>query len=323
MTYDTKNPVPSTDPRDLDDNAQAFDRLMNSSADTEPDRFGVPRLTYKYVENAATALVNPNVIGLAGLTSGAGKAFRFTNSAGQMSTYDLTSLGIALAGAATQAAARSAIAALGSGDNIASASKLATPRAITATGDATWTINFDGSANASGALTLADSGVAAGTYTRVTVDSKGRVTAGQTSALAVANGGTGATTSAAARTSLGAAASGANSDITGLSALVGTAFTALTLQNGWSLISGYRAVYRKNLGVLQLEMAISGGTATDGTVIATLPAGFRPPFPVAVPVASISNSSVVSSRITIGTDGTLKIYNCSSQVVFAATVGLE
>jgi len=60
----------------------------------------------------------------------------------------------------------------------AKADKLTTARAISATGDATGSTSFDGSANASMALTLAASGATAGTYKSVTVDAKGRVTAG-------------------------------------------------------------------------------------------------------------------------------------------------
>ncbi len=59
------------------------------------------------------------------------------------------------------------------------ADKLATARSISATGDATGTTSFDGSADVSMALTLANSGVTAGTYTKITVDAKGRATAGQ------------------------------------------------------------------------------------------------------------------------------------------------
>lgn len=59
-----------------------------------------------------------------------------------------------------------------------SAAKLTTPRTIAASGDATWATTFDGSANVTSALTLAATGVAAGTYDEVTVDAKGRVTAG-------------------------------------------------------------------------------------------------------------------------------------------------
>lgn len=59
-----------------------------------------------------------------------------------------------------------------------SAAKLTTARAISITGDATWSTSFDGSGNVTGALTLANSGVTAGTYPKVTVDAKGRVTSG-------------------------------------------------------------------------------------------------------------------------------------------------
>lgn len=71
-----------------------------------------------------------------------------------------------------------AAAALPAGSNAVSATKLATARTISATGDATGSASFDGSANAAIALTLANSGVTAGTYGKVTVDAKGRVTAG-------------------------------------------------------------------------------------------------------------------------------------------------
>jgi phage-related tail fiber protein len=73
--------------------------------------------------------------------------------------------------------------------NASTATTLATSRSISATGDATWTINFDGSANATGALTLAASGVTAGSYGSatavpvITVDAKGRVTAVSTSSI--------------------------------------------------------------------------------------------------------------------------------------------
>lgn len=62
--------------------------------------------------------------------------------------------------------------------NAATATKLATARTIGVSGDATGSGSFDGSANLSFAVTLANSGVTAGTYPKVTVDAKGRVTAG-------------------------------------------------------------------------------------------------------------------------------------------------
>ncbi len=61
--------------------------------------------------------------------------------------------------------------------NASTASALATSRSISATGDASWTVNFTGAANATGALTLADVATS-GTFKSVTIDSKGRVTEG-------------------------------------------------------------------------------------------------------------------------------------------------
>lgn len=61
--------------------------------------------------------------------------------------------------------------------NAATATKWATGRTIALTGDVTGTSTaFDGSAALSFATTLANSGVTAGTYLKVTVDAKGRVT---------------------------------------------------------------------------------------------------------------------------------------------------
>ncbi len=65
-----------------------------------------------------------------------------------------------------------------SSDKAATADKLTTARTISLSGDATGNTSFDGSANKTIAVTLANSGVTAGTYPKVTVDAKGRVTNG-------------------------------------------------------------------------------------------------------------------------------------------------
>jgi hypothetical protein len=62
------------------------------------------------------------------------------------------------------------------------ANALSTARTIAASGDAVWSVSFDGSANVSSALTLANTGVTATTYgtstsvPTIAVDSKGRIT---------------------------------------------------------------------------------------------------------------------------------------------------
>lgn len=62
--------------------------------------------------------------------------------------------------------------------SVSSAPKLTTARTISLTNDVSGSTSFDGSDNASISVTLANSGVTAGTYPKVTVDSKGRVTSG-------------------------------------------------------------------------------------------------------------------------------------------------
>lgn len=64
------------------------------------------------------------------------------------------------------------------GGNAETATKLATARSISISGDGTGTILFDGTANVTINMSLANNGVVAGTYPKVVVDSKGRVTAG-------------------------------------------------------------------------------------------------------------------------------------------------
>jgi hypothetical protein len=78
--------------------------------------------------------------------------------------------------------------------NAATATKWTTGRTISLTGDVTGTsAAFDGSAALSLAATLANSGVTAGTYTKVTVDAKGRVTTGASLASADVTGALGFT----------------------------------------------------------------------------------------------------------------------------------
>jgi len=66
--------------------------------------------------------------------------------------------------------------------NASTATALQTARTITITGDASWTVTFDGTANVSSGLTLANTGVTAGSYglagsvPQITFDSKGRAT---------------------------------------------------------------------------------------------------------------------------------------------------
>lgn len=75
--------------------------------------------------------------------------------------------------------------------NASTATALQTARTISISGDATWTVTFDGTANVTAALTLANSGVTAGSYgtassvPQITFDAKGRATAASNVAIAI------------------------------------------------------------------------------------------------------------------------------------------
>lgn len=104
------------------------------------------------------------------------------------------------------------------------------------------------------------------------------LTSGVTGTLPVANGGTGGTTEAGARSSLSAAASGANSDITSLSGLT-TALSiaqggtgATTAANAFTALK--QAATDTATGVVELATSAEVKTGTD-TTRAVTPAGFN------------------------------------------------
>lgn len=116
------------------------------------------------------------------------------------------------------------------------ATQLATSRTFTITGDATATPqSFNGTQNVSLPLTLATTGVTAGTYAKVTVDAKGRVTAG--AALAAsdlpnsgATAGTYTKVTVDAKGRVTAATTIANSDLPNSGVTAGT-YTKVTVNS--------------------------------------------------------------------------------------------
>lgn len=88
---------------------------------------------------------------------------------------------------------------------------------------------------------------------------------------------------------------------------VSTEWTALTLSNSWVDFGGSleTAQYRKHLGgIVQLKGTIKDGTITAGTVITTLPAGFRP---LKERRFSVSTDLTRGGEARVHSDGTLTI----------------
>ena len=141
--------------------------------------------------------------------------------------------------------------------NAATATRWVTGRTIALTGDVTGTSTaFDGSAALSFAATLANSGVAAGTYTKVTVDAKGRVTTGASLASADVTGALGY-----------APANKAGESFTGSISVVGTitatgditAYSDASLKTDVATISNALGLVNSLRGVSFKRMALSKG----------------------------------------------------------------
>ena len=131
--------------------------------------------------------------------------------------------------------------------NAASATRWATGRTIALTGDVSGTsAAFDGSAALSFAATLANSGVPAGTYTKVTVDAKGRVTTGASLASADVTGALGYTPANKAGESFAGSIS-----VTGTITATGdiTAYSDARLKTNVETISDALNLVRKLRGV--------------------------------------------------------------------------
>lgn len=155
--------------------------------------------------------------------------------------------------------------------NVLTATTLQTSRNISATGDLTWTVAFDGSANATAAATLANTAVSAGSYgsssafPTFTVDAKGRLTAAGTQSVGTVvtyNIGTSAgavpllngVNTWGAKQSYTASASGAAS----INIPHGTAPSSPVNGDVWSTTSGVFAY------VSGATVQLGGGTATPG-----------------------------------------------------------
>ena len=168
---------------------------------------------------------------------------------------------------------------VGNQSTTGNAASLTTARSFSWTGDATGSLSFNGSVNVSAVLTLANSGVSAGTYKSVTVDTKGRVTAGTNviTGLVTSTAISGTTNAATSNTNtylnivetIGSAATtvGTSTQVTGAGTVTVTSDTA-----GKLTITGSQNI-TGNAGsatVLQTARTI-GGVSFNGSANINLP----------------------------------------------------
>ncbi len=120
--------------------------------------------------------------------------------------------------------------------------------------------------------------------------------------LAIGVGGTGQTTALAAWNAL----------------LPASPWTALpTLQNGWTDFGapfGTASYAKTGTGVVHLHGLLTAGTIADGTLITTLPAGFRPQFSIALPAAGVTAGGFQYVEILIQTSGAVSIFGAAGAI---------
>ena len=221
--------------------------------------------------------------------------------------------------------------------NAATATKLATTCSLSWTGDATGSLSFDGTSNATSALTLANSGVTAGTYKSVTVDAKGRVTAGNDviTGLITSTSASGTTNVATTNTNtflnitekIGSATStvGSSSQITGAGTVSVTSDSAgkITI-TGSQTITGNAATATKLATARTINGVSFNGTADivipDETPTATEAiAGKAKIATTATAQAGVNDTDIITAkklRAALNAGGNAPVSACRAWVVF-------
>jgi hypothetical protein len=100
-------------------------------------------------------------------------------------------------------------------------------------------------------------------------------------------------------------------------AIADSGWQAIAPANGWAAFAGYTTpAYRKVGDRVYLRGLFSGGTATDGTTLLTLAAGYRP---AGQERFAMSTSATQPARAVISTAGVVTIFG----VAAGATIGIS
>lgn len=95
-----------------------------------------------------------------------------------------------------------------------------------------------------------------------------------------------------------------------------SAWTAPTLLNGWSNTGGANNVAQYIIdagGFVHIRGQITGGTTTDGTIIFTLPIGYRPPATVGMPCGA-GTTTATFGLLSIDASGNVKIFSVTGNL---------
>ena len=231
---------------------------------------------------------------------------------------------------------------LGISANAASATKLATARTISLSGDATGSASFNGTANSAIAVTLANSGATAGTYgesaaktvtyggtvaiPNVTVDSKGRVTSISSTTVTLPAAVTTVSGNAGSATKLATARSILlTGDATGSASFDGTANASITTTLAASGVTagtyGESAASTKGFGgtisVPKVTVDAKGRVTSASSITVTLPA-----TPTSVSGNAGTATKLATARtiaLSGGVTGTATSFDGSSNITIPVT----
>lgn len=86
-----------------------------------------------------------------------------------------------------------------------------------------------------------------------------------------------------------------------------SAWINATLLGGWTNRTGTARYYKNDLGDVEVQADLTGGTITAGTALFTLPAGYRPIQPVQCSVGSLNGSAGVVGSAYVDSNGNVVI----------------
>lgn len=114
--------------------------------------------------------------------------------------------------------------------------------------------------------------------------------------------------------------SAAGYDLNDLGTIEQDAWTAITPQNSWANIGiGYAPLEcrKDKQGRVWIRGALSGGTATNGTVVGTLPVGMRPTLAQYIACVAIQTSGTTNPSILVLSSGDLSITGLLNNTLLA------
>lgn len=82
-----------------------------------------------------------------------------------------------------------------------------------------------------------------------------------------------------------------------------------TLLNGWTTYSGGNKYRKNSLNQIELVFSATSGTIAVGTIIATLPIGYRPLSDTVFPLFDLTAFRTNGYTISINTNGDIQILN--------------